>query len=205
MSLLMQTIQQNPFKWGVNLETAKMLITSFYKQNVLKRKRELVKSSDLDAIMDKIANHMTNPKKPGIILMGGVGCGKSTMLYALQGAHNYLYPHYKDIGIVIKDASTIIEQVQKQEHTLDYKTMPDMMAIDDLGKEPTEIMVYGSIVQPIVELFECRYNAQLPMMITTNLEKRQVAEKYGRRIADRFNEFFEVIEFTKCSYRRLKV
>ena len=37
--------------------------------------------------------------------------------------------------------------------------------------------------------------------ITTNLTKSQIREKYGNRIADRFNEMLEVIIFKNETYR----
>ena len=203
MSQIMRTTQPQLFKWEVTKETAKMVISSFYALEVHKRQKSLVKSNDLAVVIDKIAEHMTNPKKAGLFFVGGVGCGKSTMMYALREAHNYLYPSHKDIGIVIKDATDIVMQVQKQSATLDYKGMEDMLAIDDLGKEPTQVMVFGSTIQPIVEIFESRYSRMLPMLITTNLETKQIAEKYGKRIADRCNEMFQVIVFPQDSYRRL--
>ena len=198
----MRTTQSQLFKWEVTKDTAKMIISSFYQLEVHKRQKNLVKSNDLAVVIDKIAEHMTNPKKAGLFFVGGVGSGKSTMMYALQAAHNYLYPSHKDIGIVINGATDIVMQVQKQSATLDYKGMEDMLAIDDLGKEPTQVMVFGSTIQPIVEIFEARYNRMLPMLITTNLETKQIVEKYGKRIADRCNEMFEVVVFNEESFRK---
>ena len=179
-----------------------MVLTAFYQLEVHKRNCQLIKSDELNTIIDRIARHLTEPKKIGLFFMGGVGCGKSTMMYAIQAAHNYLYPSGR--GIIIKDATELTRNAAADADKVmgHYKQIDDMLAIDDLGKEPTEVMVYGSVIQPMVEIFEQRYNRMLPMLITTNLERKQVAEKYGRRIADRFNEMFEVIVFNEESYRK---
>ena len=77
-----------------------------------------------------------------------------------------------------------------------------LLAIDDLGKEPGEIITYGNIVTPMVDLIEQRYKMQLFTIATTNLLPKQIGEKYGARIADRFNEMFHKIVFSNQSYRR---
>ena len=202
MLAIMQTTQANTFKWECTADNARMVIQAFFALEVKNRGKKLVMNDRLKGIISRIADHMTKPKKQGIILMGGVGSGKSTMMAALQKAHNYLYPQYNDIGIIIRDAGQIVREYQENRPTIDYCGVEDMLAIDDLGKEPTEVLRYGTHIQPLVEIFEQRYNRMLPMLITTNLERKQVAEKYGRRIADRFNEMFEVIVFNEESYRK---
>ena len=75
-------------------------------------------------------------------------------------------------------------------------------AIEDIGREPTEMLDYGNVLNPIIDLIEYRYNNQLFTAITTNLTSEQISTKYGRRIADRFNEMLEVIIFKNPSYRK---
>jgi DNA replication protein DnaC len=76
-----------------------------------------------------------------------------------------------------------------------------MMAVEDMGREPVEVMDYGNVTNPVIDLMEYRYNEQLFTVITTNLSPRQIAEKYGKRLADRFNEMFRKIIFKNGSYR----
>ena len=80
------------------------------------------------------------------------------------------------------------------------RNMP-MIAIEDMGREPIEVLDYGNILNPVVDMLEYRYNMQLFTFITTNLTKSQIREKYGNRIADRFNEMREVIIFKNETYR----
>ena len=76
-----------------------------------------------------------------------------------------------------------------------------MIGIDDLGNEPAEILEFGNPIYPIVRLIEHRYNTQAFTFITTNLTPKEIREKYGARIADRFNEMLHVIVFRDISYR----
>ena len=43
-----------------------------------------------------------------------------------------------------------------------------MIIIDDLGEEPKEVMVYGMIHTPIIDLLSERYANQLMTIVTTN-------------------------------------
>ena len=78
-----------------------------------------------------------------------------------------------------------------------------MLSIDDLGVEPSEVLDYGNVLSPVIELLSRRYNAQLFTIVTTNLTPKQIREHYGERIADRFNEMFERIVFENSTYRTL--
>ena len=77
-----------------------------------------------------------------------------------------------------------------------------MIGLEDIGREATEVMDYGNLISPIIEMIEYRYDHQLFTFITTNLTPKQLREKYGSRIADRFNEMLEVIIFTNETYRK---
>ncbi len=77
-----------------------------------------------------------------------------------------------------------------------------MLAIDDMGVEATEVLDYGNALTPIKDLIEYRYDAQLFTMISTNLTAEEVRKKYEARIADRFNEMWEVLVFENPTYRK---
>ena len=76
-----------------------------------------------------------------------------------------------------------------------------MLAIDDLGTEPAEVLDYGNVLNPAIDLLSARYTDQLFTVVTTNLTPKQIREHYGDRIADRFNEMFERIVFYNSTYR----
>lgn len=77
-----------------------------------------------------------------------------------------------------------------------------LLAIEDMGKEAIAKMDYGNVINPVIEVLEHRYNEQLYTIITTNLRKEEIKEKYGVRIADRFNEMMHVIIFSGESFRK---
>ena len=76
-----------------------------------------------------------------------------------------------------------------------------MLGIDDLGTEPQEVMDFGNVVTPVIDLLTKRYDEQLFTIITTNLTPKQIRKHYGDRIADRLNEMVEKIVFNNGTYR----
>jgi DNA replication protein DnaC len=77
-----------------------------------------------------------------------------------------------------------------------------VLCIDDVGLEPTEVLDYGNAINPVIEILEQRYQRQLFTFITTNLTPKQIREKYGDRIADRFNEMMKCIVYKNPTFRR---
>ena len=144
--------------------------------------------------------------KFGLLLAGTCGNGKTTTLRAVQSVVKLLNNTYYNrsgqrIGNRLLEAKEITQLSDKDGQLTVYKTVP-VLFLDDLGREPTEVMRYGNVTSPITELLEYRYNQRLTTIVTTNLEPSEVRQKYGDRIADRFNEMFALVSYTGVSYRR---
>lgn len=143
--------------------------------------------------------------KFGLLLAGTCGNGKTTTLRAVQSVVMLLNNTYYNrigqrIGNRLMEAKEMTQLSDKNGQLNIYQTTP-LLFIDDLGREPTEVMRYGNVTSPITELLEYRYNQRLTTIVTTNLEPSEIREKYGDRIADRFNEMFVVVRYTGNSYR----
>lgn len=143
--------------------------------------------------------------KFGVLLAGTCGNGKTTMMRAVQSVvqllNNTYYRCGERIGNYLAEAKEIAALPDKTGVLKIYQATP-LLFLDDLGREPTEVMKFGNVTSPITELLEYRYNQRLTTLVTTNLEPSEVRQKYGDRIADRFNEMFAVISYTGASYRR---
>lgn len=143
--------------------------------------------------------------KFGLLLAGTCGNGKTTTMRAVQSVvqllNNTRYRSGERIGNRLLEAKEITGLSDKDGQLAVYKTVP-VLFLDDLGREPTEVLKYGNVTSPITELLEYRYNQRLTTIVTTNLEPSEVRQKYGDRIADRFNEMFVVVSYTGSSYRR---
>lgn len=147
-------------------------------------------------------------RKPGLLLRGYVGVGKTTMLFALARVFEVVERQTirivdaRKITTLAKDSRTIFEELAKK----------PMLGIDDLGTEPLTVKSYGNDLTPVVELLTERYNKRLFTVITTNLAKKivdgrevdELQEIYGDRLFDRFREMFNTISYdaNQKSYRQ---
>ena len=147
-------------------------------------------------------------KKPGLMLRGYVGVGKTTMLFALARVFDVLEKQ----TIRIVDARKIATLAKDSKADFETLTTTKMLGIDDLGTEPLTVKSYGNDLTPVVELLTERYNKRLFTVITTNLAKKivdgrevdELQEIYGDRLFDRFREMFNTISYdaNQKSYRQ---
>lgn len=140
-----------------------------------------------------------NPKF-GLLLCGACGNGKTTMAAAIRSLVAisnrdepvYVYPY---------DARQVCEAARSSYNDFSVICSREMISLDDLGVEPAEVLDYGNVLNPVIELLSRRYNEQLFTIVTTNLTPPQIRQHYGDRVADRFNEMFDRIIFENSSYR----
>ena len=170
------------------------------------RHRGFYENDDAKAQLRQMADWLTSSSsKFGILLCGECGNGKSTLLKAFQQLLNYLAipnPNGQGTcGIQITDAKYIVHLARTDYQASIRLSQKDMLGIDDLGTEPQEVMDFGNVVTPVIDLLTKRYDEQLFTIITTNLTPKQIRDCYGNRIADRLNEMVEKIVFTNGTYR----
>ncbi len=156
------------------------------------------------------AQWLIDPKgKPGLLCMGLYGNGKTTLMKAIKRAILFLseqmsgYDPQRTVRYV--KARQIAAWCKDQTTRQEYRKLlaEPMLAIDDLGEEPAEVIDYGMSYLPLADLLSERYDCQLFTMVTTNLTPKEIVDKYGKRIADRFNEMMEVVIFENDSYRKI--
>lgn len=170
------------------------------------RQRTLDINEGLQKRVGKMASWLTNGHgKQGMLLCGGCGNGKTTFIKAFQSLLNLLHVrNFYDntiYGMRFMTAKDIVAL-----YRTNFKAWRDlanctMLAIDDLGCEPTEIMDFGNVSNPIIDLLSIRYEEQLFTIISTNFKASDIRTKYGDRIADRLNEMVKRIYFDNDSYR----
>lgn len=173
------------------------------------RHRSFYENNDNKAQLRQMADWLTSgSSKFGILLCGGCGNGKSTLLKAFQQLLNYLaipmHDGQDNYGIQITDAKFVAHLARTDYSAFLRLSHKDMLGVDDLGTEPQEVMDFGNVVTPVIDLLTKRYDEQLFTIITTNLTPKQIRDHYGDRIADRLNEMVEKIVFTNGTYRTNK-
>ena len=133
-------------------------------------------------------------------------------MQAFESVTTYLHELYKKRCMengswprMLKMQSTSarrLTQVAKDETLMAEAKKVDVLCIDDIGLEPTEVLDYGNAISPVIEIMEARYKQQLFTFVTTNLTPAQIREKYGDRIADRFNEMMKCIVYKNPTFRK---
>lgn len=174
--------------------------------------RAFVKGDDMLAQILAAARWLINADAPpGLMLCGLYGNGKTTLARAISWLIGYLsereYGYSRRMRMQLYTAREICNMCAESglsvAHSNDYARLfnEPMVIIDDLGEEPIEVMVYGMIHTPLIDIISKRYNKQLMTIITTNLNVDELKEKYGERIYDRFREMVTSIVFENDSYR----
>lgn len=191
-------------------------ILSAMKAEVEYRGGEITIDNDTRSHILDAARWLINPNStPGLLLCGLYGNGKTTLAKAIARLIGFVTEHelgYSNrLNMPIITAKKICrmcaasEKFKEQYDEYEELFKKQMMIIDDLGEEPKEVMVYGMIHTPIIDIISERYERQLMTIITTNLDTDELKAKYGGRIYDRFREMLTTIIFENESYRAPEV
>lgn len=186
-----------------------------YIMEVQLRYRRFIYNGFIEDQIKQVAKCLTtSSEKFGVVLCGGCGNGKTTMLKALQNLVRRLEIIKSDIspnaghssdnyyGFTITNAMQIAQLRSRTDYSQFCKfARTDILGIDDVGIEPAEVQDYGNIMCPIKELLAMRYDAQLFTVFTTNLEPKDIRQRYGDRIADRLNEMMTKVVYRNPTYR----
>lgn len=150
-------------------------------------------------------NTPLDPSK-GLLLWGPLGVGKSVLLRGLQiyeGKINRACFGFenKSLGFVLTSAAEIALRYTEQgmKGIVKYTDREFManLAIDELGREPTDAKYFGTGINVVQTILQLRYEVRREFVThaTTNLNPdTQFTDIYGDYIADRTKELFNVIE-----------
>lgn len=158
----------------------------------------------LQSYISRAASFLTEGKRFGLLVCGVPGNGKTTLMRSVASLINAfdLQNSYGTSLFVRFVSAKDIVRTAKQNYG-DFKKLCEApaLAIDDFGEEPVEVLDYGNVLNPVIDLLSIRYDRQLLTLITTNTANDKIRTNYGDRIADRFNEMMQVIIFSNPSYR----
>lgn len=211
-ALQAERVSRGRFSIEVPEEAATNLIKGAMKAVVEYRGGSFILDPDTENHIRQIARWLIDPNgTPGLMLCGLYGNGKTTLAIALAWLIGYItkceYGYSKMANVKFYTAKDICrlcaasEKFKEQYDQYDDIFREPMIIIDELGEEPREVMVYGMIHTPLIDLIGERYAQQRMTIITTNLNVDELKEKYGERIYDRFTEMITSVIFENESYR----
>ncbi len=151
--------------------------------------------------------------KKGIVLFGGVGVGKTTLMKRfinnqIQSFKVVMCRQVEDIFSQEGD-KTLMEYSHPQQISVNGNPFGHQhlgICFDDLGTEP-ESKYYGKATNVMAEIILNRYDNELPFNmthITTNLGTKDITARYGSRVTDRMREMFNLIGFETGTPSRRK-
>lgn len=168
-----------------------------YQAEVAARGRQYQDS--MDAALSSVANWLSARPQTGLLISGDIGTGKSTLLQAIRQVLNAyglpwcFLPMYR--------AQSVFKGADDFD---DWCATKHMIMLDDVGIEPDDMVFYGNRINIFPEIIYRRYDNRCPLIITTNLDSRQIEERYGRRVADRMEEMFAKVVLKGESFRKFK-
>lgn len=155
-----------------------------------------------------------DPNK-GIMLSGGIGCGKTTLMRFFEFNQKASYFTFSCLSVSSEFAAKGYEGVEKYNgaitsYSYGLKSFGQTefgICFDDLGTE-VDKKHYGNQSNCLNEILLNRYNRIESLRgkthITTNLTADQIEERYGSRVRSRLREMFNVIDFPITSKDRRK-
>ncbi|MFC2109325.1 ATPase [Bacteroidota bacterium] len=165
-----------------------------------------IQSDDLEIIyklcvytvqdFEKCRKHNLDPHK-GLLLSGPVGCGKTSLMKLVR----YLTPHKSQYKIIPS------RNVVFGFNHIGYKTIEDygnsnFYCFDDIGVEP-QGKHFGQDCNVMGEILLSRYDLYLSPKKkekthgTTNLNAKELEERYGNRVRSRMRQLFNLVAFDK--------
>lgn len=156
-------------------------------------------------------NRFIGDLKKGVLLFGGVGIGKTTLMHFFKRNPRATYKVVSCRDIESDFSSEGEKSVRQCSYNI---TIPENeflqkeigFCFDDLGTE-ANAKYYGKEKNVMAEILLNRYDNRLPYTythITTNLSHDEVKEQYGIRVYDRMKEMFNIITFDKGAKSRRK-
>lgn len=127
----------------------------------------------------------------GLLMSGGVGCGKSHLAVAIlrgvvEKGYSGLYYNSPDLLRDIR-ATFDRESEVSEDDLIEEVTTTDLLVFDDVGAENSTNFVMDRFYLIINE----RYEGCKPVIITTNLDLETLENRLGKRIVSRLLEMCE--------------
>lgn len=153
-----------------------------------------------------------NPKK-GLLLVGGVGIGKSTMMQFFSRNQVALFRilSCRDIESDFsadgeKSVRNCSYNITVAPNSNEFGHSECGFCFDDLGTEANG-KHFGKEKNVMAEIILNRYDNNIPFVfthITTNLTAKEIEAQYGSRVTDRMKQMFNIVTFPSNAKSRRK-
>ena len=145
----------------MSFDDAKVYLLAAYQAEVERRHKVFERNEYFDAQLNLIAHYLTGgTKKFGLMLCGLCGNGKTTWAKALQllssglnlkdpiNNQYYVFPLWNAKDLAMRSKGNYNDWRNLMRYQL--------MIVDDLGVEPREVMEFGNVYTPLIDLITTR-------------------------------------------------
>ncbi|MBI2942220.1 MAG: ATP-binding protein [Chloroflexi bacterium] len=134
-----------------------------------------------------------------LVLRGGYGCGKTHLAAAI--ANEAIKSHLQVLFTVVPDLLDHLRSTFAPTSDVQYDELFDsvrtanLLVVDDLGTESSSQWAREKLYQ----IFNYRYNFQLPTVVTTNRDLGDIDDRIRSRLSDK--DLCEIVELKAEDYR----
>ena len=166
--------------------------------NSLERFGFKVMDENRQAVSKIAKNTFMSEKLRGYLLQGDYDTGKTFFSKIYVNIINSIkeksaiYFTANDISRFFRNEKMVING---NEFGLEYLWKYKIIIVDDIGTESSEVQCFGTKLQPITEMIHQRYDKNLSIWITTNIDQVSFAKIYGERITSRLKEMSYAVIF----------
>lgn len=192
----------------IKFDDFKEMFVLFASAKLLKKKQNkdfVIDAKNENAIFQLYAyisgnSNFTGDFHKGIMIVGNIGTGKTLIMDTFldickitifkENAHKFIRIHSKEVSEKLKQAET------------DKRIYFNFLFVDDIGKESKTSNNFGTISNPVSDLFSARYDNSALTFATANYSKDSFSKFYGDTISDRFVEMFNIVKLDGDNSRR---
>jgi DNA replication protein DnaC len=155
----------------------------------------------LDAVTEFAKNHKDHT---GMIMIGGVGTGKTHLAYAtcLQLANDGKMCKMTTVNKIVREVRAAWggHTDETEESIINNMSGLDLLVIDEVGSQ------YGSDSERIIinEIINDRYDKMVPTIVIGNVTVSELQDILGARVYDRLMEQGKTLSFDWDSHRKTK-
>lgn len=151
------------------------------------------------------ASTFSPEEERGLLLRGGTGAGKTHIAIAiltmvLEAGHRGAYFNVPDLLARMRD-SYHADSRERESEILSEMETADLLVLDDLGAEAITDWTRDRLYL----IVNRRYDSSRPLVVTTNCDDAELAERIGERIVSRLREMCEVMIFPAEDYRMTRL
>ncbi len=166
-------------------------------------------TSEQKKLVEELKQGVKGGFSNNILIIGGVGTGKTHLAYSVVNAlaekktANNGYRYYSETSVIYRPIKSIIDNIRaawkdpEAAEMNSYCSVP-LLIIDEIGVQ------YGTESErtELYEIFNRRYEDELPIIAVSNHDKDALLRILGQRIFDRLTGGAKIFELTGRSFRQ---